>query len=103
MLEAQILRDNRNFAELEVDKNKRYRQILEILENNEMTAKEISVEMYKRGYTNTDERNTSAPRLTELLRNGLVEVINKKKCRWTGKTVSVFKRRNVDGDMETNK
>ena len=93
MFESQILKENRNFAELEVNKQRRYSQILEILDDNEMTAKEISVEMYKRGYTNTDERNTSAPRLTELLRTGFVEVIGKKKCEYSGKSVAIFRRR----------
>ena len=31
-----------------------------------MTAKEIAVEMYKKGYIPSDERNFTAPRLTEL-------------------------------------
>lgn len=75
-----------------VDKNKRYKQILEIMIDNKepMTAKEISVEMYKRGFTPTSERNFSSPRITELLRNGTLDVIGKKRCKFTGKTVSVY-------------
>lgn len=75
-----------------VDKKKRYKQILEIMTDNKepMTAKEISVEMYKRGFTPTSERNFSSPRITELLRNGTLDVIGKKKCKFTGKTVSVY-------------
>ena len=75
-----------------VDKKKRYKQILEIMIDNKepMTAKEISVEMYKRGFTPTSERNFSSPRITELLRNGTLDVIGKKKCKFTGKTVSVY-------------
>ena len=76
-----------------VDRNKRYKQIIEIMTDNKqpMTAKEISMEMYKRGYTPTGERNFSSPRITELLRDGTLDVIGKKKCRFTGKTVSVYK------------
>lgn len=36
------------------------------------------------------ERNYTAPRLTELNEMGLVEVIDKKKCEYTGKTVAVY-------------
>lgn len=88
-----ITLENRNFANLEVDKQKRYREILEILGNKEMTAKEISFEMYLKGYIPTAERNFTAPRLTELSIKGVVEPIGKKKCRWTNKMVSVYRRR----------
>ena len=58
-----------------------------------MTAKEISVEMYKRGYTPTSERNFSSPRITELLKNGVLDVVGKKRCKFTGKTVTVYSLR----------
>ena len=48
-------KENRNFAELEVNKQLRYSQILEVLGDNEMTAKEIAQEMYMRGYIPTNE------------------------------------------------
>jgi len=75
-----------------VDKKRRYKQIIEIMTLNKepMTAKEISVEMFKRGYTPTSERNFSSPRITEMLKNGLVDVVGKKKCKYTGKTVTVY-------------
>lgn len=75
-----------------IDKNKRYMQIREILKTGrELSAKEIAVEMFKRKYTNTNERNYSAPRLTELEEQGLVKIVGKKKCQYTGKSVSVYK------------
>ena len=75
-----------------IDKNKRYMQIREILKTGrELTAKEIAVEMFKRKYTDTSERNYSAPRLTELEEYGLVKIVEKKKCQYTGKLVSVYK------------
>ena len=89
-----ITYENRNLANESVDKQLRYMQILGILdEGKEMTAKEIAVEMKKRGYIPTDERNFTAPRLTELSIRGIVEPIGKKKCTYTGKTVSVYKIR----------
>lgn len=55
------------------------------------TAKEIAYLMYTKKLIPTDERNFTAPRLTELSRRGIVEPIGKKKCAWTGKTVAVYK------------
>ena len=77
-----------------VDRQKRYEEILECLEGKQMTAKELSVEMYKRGYIPSSERNFTAPRLTELSQKGIVEPIGKTKCKYTGKTVSVYEVRN---------
>ena len=84
-----------------IDKQQRYKQILEIMTDNKkpMTAKEISYEMYKRGYTPTSERNFSSPRITELLQNGTLDVIGKKKCKFTGKTVSVYQLREGQTDI----
>ena len=74
-----------------VDRMKRYMQIKEVLKGRMLSAKEIAVEMFKRGYTDSAERNYSAPRLTELeMKYRLVNVIGKKKCQYTGKTVSVY-------------
>lgn len=77
-----------------VDRKKRYREILECLGNDKMTAKEVAVEMFDRGYIPSTERNFTAPRLTELCQNGQVDVIGKKKCQYTGKTVAVYEVRN---------
>lgn len=88
-----ITYDTRAEAHEEVNKQLRYIQILDVLEGKEMTAKEIAVEMNKRGDIPTDERNFTAPRLTELSIKGIVEPIGKKKCEYTGKTVSIYKIR----------
>lgn len=74
-----------------IDKTKRYKQIIEILEDGkQMTAKEIAVEMWNRGYIPIPERNFTAPRLTEMSYKGIVEPIGKEKCLYTGKTVAVY-------------
>ena len=76
-----------------VDKQKRYRQIIEIMQDMDkpMTAKEIAVEMKKRGYSLTDERNVSAPRITELLEKGILDCSKTKvRCKYSGKMVSQF-------------
>ena len=83
--------ETRSEAYETVDKNKRYKQIIEVLQDGkEMTAKEIAVEMCNRGYIPTSERNFTAPRLTELSRNGVVEPVGKQRCSYTGKTVCVY-------------
>lgn len=86
--------ETRHDANEAVDKQLRYKQIREILtEKKALTAKEIAVEMRRRGYTGSNERNNSAPRLTELCKRGDVEIIGKKKCQYTGKNVSVYQLR----------
>ena len=81
----------RSDAEKSVDKKLRYRQITECLkETREMTAKEIAVRMMWKGYIPTAERNFTAPRLTEMSKNGMVEPVGKKKCFYTGRTVTVY-------------
>ena len=83
--------ETRSEAEASVDKQQRYKQIIECLkENGELTAKECAVIMMKKGYIPTSERNFVSPRLTELGHNGFVEPIGKKKCSYTGKMVSVW-------------
>lgn len=87
--------ETRNESNETVDKEKRYKQIIETLDGNkQMTAKEIAVAMHKKGYIPTTERNFTAPRLTELCYKGIVEPIGKIKCEYTGKKVSVYKLRN---------
>lgn len=88
-----ITYETRSESYEKVDKNLRYSQILEILDNKEMTAKEIAVEMYKKGYIPTDERNFVSPRATELLYKGILDIAGKKKCHFSGKNVTVFKVR----------
>lgn len=83
---------NRNEAYASIDKELRYRQILDILSYGDMSAKEIAVEMFKRKYTPTAERNFAAPRLTELVKKGKVAAIRKKKCSYTGKNVTVYSK-----------
>ena len=83
--------ETRAEAEPTVDKQKRYKQIIECLkESGDMTAKEIAVKMFNKGYIPTMERNYSAPRLSEMSKQGIVEPIGKKKCAYTGKTVAVY-------------
>ena len=87
--------DTRGESHEQVDKQKRYQQIIEVMETvgYPLTAKQIAVTMHIKGYIPTDERNFAAPRLTELCRMGKVEPAWKEKCRWTGKTVTAYQLR----------
>lgn len=74
------------------DKLIRYRQIRGILSlyPEGLTAKEVAHKMWEIGLIPTDERNFSAPRLTELEEKGQVQVIGKKTCQWTKKRVRIY-------------
>lgn len=82
------------FVEIKPKKQVRYNQILERLDKPK-TAKELAVELYIDRLIPTTERNYTAPRLTELERMGLVEVVGKKRCQYTGKTVAIYERTNM--------
>lgn len=45
----------------------------------------------KKRYAPNSDRNLSSPRLTEMLQDGRVDVIGKKKCEYTHKMVTLFK------------
>jgi hypothetical protein len=56
------------------------------------TAKEIAVYLFQHELASSSERNEASPRLTELVRSGMVEILDEKaKCKWFGTTVSVYK------------
>jgi predicted ArsR family transcriptional regulator len=80
-----------SYEEINNKKQQRYNQILDRLDRPK-TAKEIAVELFELGLTNTTDRNTTAPRLTELEQMEQVKVIGKKKCDYTGRTVAVYER-----------
>lgn len=85
--------ETRAAANEEVDRNLRYRQIIDVLGRvypDGLTAKEIAVKMQMRGDIPTSERNFTAPRLTELGKRGVVEPIGKTTCRYTGRRVTVW-------------
>jgi len=87
-----------SFNDIQEKQKIRYEQILDRLDKPK-TAKEIAVELYEMGITNTADRNVTAPRLTELAKMGIVKTINKKKCEWTGKNVAVYEKVNKLEDM----
>ena len=59
--------------------------------NGESTANELADKMFRDGLTENFQRNYAHPRLNELVSYGLVEVVGKKKDRFSGRTVAVYK------------
>jgi len=55
-----------------------------------ITAKELSVMMFNQGLISSNERNETAPRLTELEAMNIVEVVEKAICKYTGKRVALY-------------
>lgn len=80
-----------SFEDIQFKTRIRYIQILSRLDEPK-TAKELAEELFDLGFTNTTERNTCAPRLTELEKMGYVKTEKKKKCKWSGKMVAVYER-----------
>ena len=80
-----------SFEDIKPKRKMRYEQILDRLMSGEKTAKEIAVELFDLRLIPSTERNYTAPRLTELEKMGIVEVIGKKKCNYTGKMVAVYR------------
>ena len=81
-----------SYEEIKPKKEIRYDLILDRLDRPK-TAKELAVELFKYGLIQTDERNQTAPRLTELVQKGVVRTLpNKKICQYTGKWVALYEK-----------
>lgn len=81
-----------SYEEIKPKKEMRYDLILDRLDRPK-TAKELAVELFKYGLIQTDERNQTAPRLTELVQKGIVKTLpNKKICQYTGKWVALYEK-----------
>ena len=73
-------------------KAQRYEQILEVMGDGEFTVDEVIDLMMERRYLRYPDRNSVAPRLTEMMQSGRVKIAGKRKSGKTGKTVSVYWR-----------
>ena len=92
-----ITLQNRKESDETIDRQRRYKQILEIMNEYKdipLTAKEIAMEMFRRHLIPTTDRNFTAPRLNELSKKGKVEPVGKKMCIYTRKNVTTYKLRN---------
>lgn len=82
-----------SFEDIKPKRLTKYMQILEIIDNREMTAREIEAEMNKRKYSKYFDMNHVRPRLTELVNeyHELVEC-GTKEDYLTKKNVAVYRR-----------
>lgn len=80
-----------SFEDIKPKRQVRYNQILDRLDIPK-TAKEIAVELFELGFIPSTERNYTSPRLTELEELGVVKQVGKKKCKYTGKMVTIYEK-----------
>lgn len=82
-----------SFEDIKPKRLTKYMQILEIIDNREMTAREIEAEMNKRKYSKYFDMNHVRPRLTELVNeyHELVEC-GTKEDYLTKKNVAIYRR-----------
>lgn len=89
------------FEEIKPKRDTRYSQILEVLGDKQMTVREIAEAMYRKGHTLTPARQEVAPRVNEMLKNGLLDIpmegenihFGKRKDTYSGRSVTVYERR----------
>lgn len=82
---------HKSYEDMQEHLSSRHKQILEILQDKEMTTREIAQELYNKHYTNTADVNNARPRITELESLGFVTADKTKKCSITNKEVAVYR------------
>ena len=65
--------------------------VLETLGNNQLTAREIAIEMHKRGLIAYPARAVIQPRITELVESGELVAVGEKMDDMTQRNVAVYK------------
>jgi len=79
---------------------RQYDVMLELYETPGVTANELALKMYKKGYFPRPERNFVHPRLTELMQAGLIRVAGKRKCSVTGRNCAIYVPVELDDDTQ---
>lgn len=88
-----ISTDTRFESMRRINKNKMYSLIISALKSaNEdgLTARECALQLYNEGKILDHNRQMTAPRLTELVDKGVVELIGKRFDDLTGRMVGVY-------------
>ena len=81
----------------------RYTQIMDILGDAQMTVDEVIDGMMEKRYLLYPDRNSVAPRMTELYQEGRLRIVGRKKSPRTKRSVSVYEakkggRRMMNGE-----
>ena len=92
-----------SFEDIKPKRLTRYTQILEIIGNNKMTARDIETEMNEKGYSKYFDMNHVRPRLTELVNeyHMLIEC-EMKEDYLTHKQVAVYRQATWQEKMMLN-
>lgn len=83
-------KQTREKAMLTADRNRRYRQILEVIDGKRMTVSEIARALFNCGYTDSWHRQVAAPRVTELQQAGVLQVVGETLDERTNRPVAVY-------------
>lgn len=88
-----ITTDTRFESFEKLDKNGLYSLILSTLNDNKekgLTAREVAIILYNKGLLRSNERQATAPRLTELVDDGKVVIIGKRLDEISLRKVAVY-------------
>ena len=88
---SQITKQTRRESNGLVNRDKKREMILEQLSYGPATAREIAEVLYRKKRVLTPARDETAPRLTEMTQEGIVEVCGKKKDSRTGRKAAVYR------------
>lgn len=88
---SKITKQTRITSYVKTEKTSKHQAVLEVLDGKELTAREIAVEMHKRGALPYPARAIIQPRITELVEDGLIVAIGKKVDTETERKVAVYK------------
>ena len=91
-VESSTTIDNQVASYKKLDKDTRKKEIIQILLNTKesLTVREIAYQLFVDNKVKFFERNTVAPRITELCSEGILEPKGTDIDDWTGKSVTVF-------------
>lgn len=95
---SRITRQTRRESNEKTDRKGMYSMILKELSYGDMTAREIGAILYRHGLVLSPSRQQVQPRLTELMQDGKIEVVGKRRDSLTKRSVAVY--RLVEGKEE---
>lgn len=95
---SRITRQTRRESNEKTDRQGMHSMILKELSYGDMTAREIGAILYRHGLVLSPSRQQVQPRLTELMQDGKIEVVGKRRDSLTKRSVAVY--RLVEGKEE---
>lgn len=86
-----ITKETRIMSYKQTEKQAKRQLVLDALGSNELTAREIAVELHSRGLLPYPARAVIQPRITELVEDGIITATGKKYDPETERKVAVYK------------